>query len=187
MTVRAAATGRATTPVRTAAAGRTAPPVRERPAGRAAGTCAGALVALAAAACALALSAPALAHESVAPAATPTGRGGPAAAPGRRAGGAAAFRYVECQHPVMTGVEVYRLHRISSRRACPLALALYRWEVTGNHERDLFGCRGRGRHTPFLKLHRFDGWRISLRPAFTLSRRGASFAVGGTDFPINCS
>lgn len=92
---------------------------------------------------------------------------------------------VECQHPVMTGVEVYKLHHITSRRACPVALALFRWETTRNRESVLYGCHGIGH--PYLRLHRFDGWTLALTPDFVMSRGGASFAVGGTDFPINCT
>jgi hypothetical protein len=46
------------------------------------------------------------------------------------ANSASASSMVECQHPVMTGVEVYKLHHITSRSACPVALALFRWETT---------------------------------------------------------
>jgi hypothetical protein len=99
--------------------------------------------------------------------------------------GARAARYVECQHPVMTGVEVYRLHNINSRVACPVALALFRWETGGNRESKLYGCHGVGH--PYLRLHAFRGWHLKLTPEFVMSRGSASFAVGGTDFPINCT
>jgi hypothetical protein len=101
------------------------------------------------------------------------------------AGRAQAFKTVECQHPVMTGVEVFKLHDISSARACPVALALFHWESGEDHEATLYGCRGVVH--PFLRLHRFDGWRLSLTPYFEMSRGDASFAVSGTDFPLNCS
>lgn len=101
------------------------------------------------------------------------------------AGRASASVSVECQHPVGTGVEVYKLHHITSPSACPVALALYSWETKGNRERTLYGCRGIGH--PYLRLHSFHGWRLSLTPDFVMSRHGASFAVGGTDFPINCT
>jgi hypothetical protein len=110
-----------------------------------------------------------------------------------RAGAAA---NIECQHPAVTGVEVYRLHHITSRGACPVALALFRWETTGGHQRALYGCHGIGH--PYLRLHSFHGWHLALTrslhrtlgdqfPDFVMSRHGAWFAVGGTDFPINCS
>lgn len=92
---------------------------------------------------------------------------------------------VECQHPAMTGVEVSKLHDISSHSACPVALALFRWEDTGNRERALYGCHGIGH--PYLRLHSFHGWHIALTPYFVMSRDGQSFAVSGTDFPINCT
>ena len=101
------------------------------------------------------------------------------------AGRASALAIVECQHPVMTGVEVYRLHHITSHSACPVALALFRWEITGSHERALYGCHGIGH--PYLRLHSFHGWHLALTPDFVMSRHGTSFAVGGTDFPINCT
>ena len=91
----------------------------------------------------------------------------------------------ECQHPVMTGVEVYKLRHVTSRVACPVALALFRWEAGGRHERELYGCHGIGH--PYLRLREFHGWHLALTPDFVMSRNGASFAVGGTDFPINCT
>lgn len=105
------------------------------------------------------------------------------AAPFANQAGASAS--VECQHPVGTGVEVYKLHHITSHGACPVALALYHWETTGNRESVLYGCHGIGH--PYLRLHVFHGWQLSLTPDFVMSRHGASFAVGGTDFPINCT
>lgn len=99
-----------------------------------------------------------------------------------RAGAAAS---VECQHPVGTGVEVSRLHDITSHSACPVALALYRWEATGNHASVLYGCHGIGH--PYLRLHSFHGWRLSLTPYFVMSRGRASFVVSGTDFPVSCT
>jgi hypothetical protein len=98
---------------------------------------------------------------------------------------AGASTSVECQHPVRTGVEVYKLHHITSHSACPVALALYSWETNGNRESALYGCHGIGH--PYLRLHSFHGWHLSLTPDFVMSRHGASFAVGGTDFPINCT
>jgi hypothetical protein len=101
---------------------------------------------------------------------------------------ASAMTTVECQHPVRTGVEVFKLSHIASTTACPVALALFRWEHAGSPgsgERALYGCHGLGR--PFLRLHSFHGWRLTLTPDFVMSRNGASFAVSGTDFPLNCS
>jgi hypothetical protein len=101
---------------------------------------------------------------------------------------ASASSTVECQHPVRTGVEVFKLHHITSSSACPVALALFHWETTGSPgsgERALYGCHGLGR--PYLRMRSFHGWHLALTPDFVMSRHGASFAVGGTDFPINCT
>jgi hypothetical protein len=100
-------------------------------------------------------------------------------------GQARAFSTIECQHPVVTGVEVFKLHNVSSSTACPVALALFRWESGGNREAVLYGCHGMLH--PYLRRHRFDGWNLSLTPYFVMSRGDASFAVSGTDFPINCT
>jgi hypothetical protein len=104
------------------------------------------------------------------------------------AGRASAATSIECQHPLVTGVEVYKLRHITSHSACPVALALFRWETKGDDgsgERALYGCHGLGR--PYLRRHTFQGWHLSLTPDFVMTRRGSSFAVGGTDFPINCT
>jgi hypothetical protein len=96
---------------------------------------------------------------------------------------------VECQHPIVTGVEIYGLHDISIDRACPIALALFRWEIHGRHRLSLYRCHELGqRHPhPHLRLHIFRGWRLSLTPDFVMTRRGASFAISGTGFPLNCN
>jgi hypothetical protein len=95
---------------------------------------------------------------------------------------------VECQHPIVTGVEIYRLRHISIARACPIALALFRWEVHGRHRLLLYRCHELGqRHPhPHLRLRRFRGWRLSLGPDFVMSRHRASFAIAGAGFPIDC-
>jgi hypothetical protein len=95
---------------------------------------------------------------------------------------------IECQHPLVTGVEIYRLRHISISRACPVALALFRWEVNGRHRLSLYRCHelGQPHPHPHLRLRVFRGWRLSLTPDFVMTRRGASFAVIGTDFPLNC-
>jgi hypothetical protein len=103
-------------------------------------------------------------------------------------------RFHECQKPVRTGVEVWALENIAPARACPPALALFAWEnARPSHARALYGCRRPKPDeagTPFLKLHEFHGWRLSLTgryKEFTMSRGKSSFHVGGTDFPLNCS
>jgi hypothetical protein len=115
-----------------------------------------------------------------------------ALAPAGAAG--AAPKYHECQKPVKTGVEVYALHRVSTARACGLALALFAWETKDDHEAVLYGChrpKPEAVGYPYLRLHRFHGWKLSLRGrpygAFTMSSGASSFEVSGTDFPLNCS
>jgi hypothetical protein len=99
----------------------------------------------------------------------------------------------ECQKPLVTGVEVYGLHRVSATRACPVALALFKWESSGDHARVLYGCHRpapEAAGNPYLKLHSFHGWRLSLagpEKLFTMSRGKRSFRVTGTDFPLNCT
>jgi hypothetical protein len=97
-----------------------------------------------------------------------------------------AARYVECQKPVVTGVEVSQLHHVTSHTACPVALNLFRWEQRDGNERRLFRCNG---FKPVLKKHEFDGWHLRIQHTygFTMYRGSRSFVVGGTDFPLNCS
>jgi len=97
-------------------------------------------------------------------------------------------KLTECQRPVSTGEEVYRLVGVSAATACPVVRALARWEYHPvAHIRELYTCVGPGHHRPALVRHRFDGWRITLTPAFRMSRGAASFEVTRTDFPVNCS
>jgi hypothetical protein len=99
----------------------------------------------------------------------------------------------ECQKPVRTGVEVYGLRNVPAAHACALALALFAWETKGKRETVLYGCRypvPESGGYPYLRLHRFHGWRLSLRgneQLFTMSRGRSSFHVTGTDFPLNCT
>jgi len=99
----------------------------------------------------------------------------------------------ECERPVVTGVEVHALHGVTAQTACPVALALFKWENKPYHAAKLYGCHrpsSNSAGTPYLRMHSFDGWSLSLTGhyrAFTMSRAGASFEVTGTDFPLNCS
>ncbi|HEX3615279.1 MAG TPA: hypothetical protein VHU61_01995 [Solirubrobacteraceae bacterium] len=99
----------------------------------------------------------------------------------------------ECQHPVVTGVEVYRLKSVKVGTACAVALALSKWEPKHKNASRLYGCHRKNADSagyPYLKLHVFDGWKLSLTGrygAFTMSQGAASFEVTGTDFPLNCS
>jgi hypothetical protein len=104
----------------------------------------------------------------------------------------AAPKLHECQHPVVTGVEVYHLRHVKPATACPVALKLFSWEnATPAHARKLYGCHrpapGQAGY-PYLKKHHFDGYKLSLsNGAFTMTRGKRSFRVGGTDFPLNCT
>jgi hypothetical protein len=108
------------------------------------------------------------------------------------AGASASVKPFECQKPVRTGVEVFGLEHISSARACPPALELYAWEnARPSHASALYGCvrpKPDAAGFPYLRLHAFRGWHLSLRDQeFTMSRGNSSFHVGGTDFPLNCT
>jgi hypothetical protein len=111
------------------------------------------------------------------------------------AGGAlAAPALHECQKPVRTGVEVYDLRNVARAQACHVALALFAWENDGRHWSVLYGCHRPQPDAvgyPYLRLHSFHGWRLSLRGRpygeFRMSRAASSFLVTGTDFPLNCT
>jgi len=101
---------------------------------------------------------------------------------------APAAKYIECQHPVVTGVEISHLRQVSSATACPVALALYRWENKDNDMPTLYRCAGKPPGTAVLKLHTFDRWALSIAKSgyFEMSRGKSSFYVSGTDFPLAC-
>jgi hypothetical protein len=108
------------------------------------------------------------------------------------AGAQASTPLHECQHPAMTGVEVYHLEGIRTAAACPVALALFSWETSSpRHQDSLYGCNRPSPDAagyPYLRLHVFRGWKLSLTDGeFTMSRSGRSFRVTGTDFPLNCT
>lgn len=87
---------------------------------------------------------------------------------------AATTRYIECQHPVSTGVEVFALRHISAKSACPVALKL---EATPNTYR----CRDR---KAVAIAHHFDGWALAINQSgFLLKRDAQSFQVTGEDNP----
>jgi hypothetical protein len=113
---------------------------------------------------------------------------------GSAPGPAAAKGFYECQKPLRTGVEVYGLHSISAQRACPVALELFAWESSSSADQHaLYGCtrpKPEAAGYPYLRLHHFRGWKLTLRgagKAFTMSRGQRSFALTGTDFPLNCT
>jgi len=96
---------------------------------------------------------------------------------------------IECQHPVLTGVEVSHLKNVSSATACPVALALHSWENKGENGSKLYLCAGGPQGKPVLELHSFDGWALSIGRSgyFEMSRGRRSFDVSGTDFPLACN
>ena len=105
---------------------------------------------------------------------------------------AAALKTYQCQHPLTTGQEAFHLRNVSPATACKAVRALARLIANGSHPGRLYRCVGLtmshpGR--PVLKLHRFAGWdlRIAHRYEFTMFRGRSSFAVSGTDFPLNCT
>jgi len=100
----------------------------------------------------------------------------------------ATTKYIQCQHPVVTGVVVSHLRDVSAKTACPVALALFRWENKDGHTRELYVCKGNSPGKPVLRLHRFHGWALGLSRSrlFEMSRGASSFAVSGTDFPVIC-
>lgn len=102
---------------------------------------------------------------------------------------APAAKDIECQHPVVTGVEISYLRHVSRATACPVALALYRWENKGNNGAKLYKCAGKPPGKAMLKLHTFDGWALSIAKSgyFEMSRGQSSFSVSGTDFPLACN
>ncbi|MGA2469257.1 MAG: hypothetical protein ABSG64_01035 [Solirubrobacteraceae bacterium] len=96
-------------------------------------------------------------------------------------------KYTECQHPVVTGVEVSNLRHVSTATACPVALSLYSWENKDANGTKLYKCTSSPPGV-VLKLHKFDGWKLSItKSGFEMSRGQSSFYVSGTDFPIACN
>ena len=98
----------------------------------------------------------------------------------------------ECQHPVTTGQEAYDVHHVSRSSACMAVRALARFINEENGGGRLYRCKGLTRHhagVPVLKMHHFDGWHLHIanRYGFVMSRGHRWFAVGGTDFPLNCT
>jgi hypothetical protein len=98
----------------------------------------------------------------------------------------------ECQHPTTTGEEAYHLRHIGAQSACKAVRKLAAWLQKDHNRSHLYRCKRphpNGAGTPVLKRHAFDGYdlRISKRYGLVMSRGKSSFAVTGTDFPLNCS
>jgi hypothetical protein len=70
--------------------------------------------------------------------------------------------------------------------------ALARYIQNGEKAGRLYKCVGLTQShpgRPVLKIHHLAGWNLSIshRYEFIMSRGRSSFAVGGTDFPLNCT
>ncbi len=101
---------------------------------------------------------------------------------------AAKPKVYECQHPVVTGQEAVNPKGVTPKEACKVVLSLGEFLSKVPNIRKLYVCMGPGHHTPVLKMHEFEGWKLKLQNyAFIMYRPGASFRVTGTDFPVNCS
>lgn len=103
---------------------------------------------------------------------------------------ASALKTYQCQHPVVTGQEAFRLKNVSPATACKAVRALARFIKGG--EKRLYKCVGlTAAHPgkPVLKIHRLAGWRLRIAHEyeFVMYRGRSSFSVSGTDFPLNCS
>jgi hypothetical protein len=98
----------------------------------------------------------------------------------------AGAKTVECQHPLVTGMEAFNLKDVSPATACKLVIDLSKWKA------QWYVCKGAGSDsvgTPVIKIRHFEGWTLSVpkHSALLMSRGKGSFQVEGTDFPINCS
>jgi hypothetical protein len=98
----------------------------------------------------------------------------------------------ECQHPTTTGQEAYHLVNVSPAMACVAVRQLAAFVDNGSKGYKLYRCAGRtatnlGR--PVLLISRLGGWNLHVahRYGLVMSRRDSSFAVTGTDFPLNCT
>jgi hypothetical protein len=105
---------------------------------------------------------------------------------------AAALRTYQCQHPTRTGQEAFKLMNVNPKTACEAVRVLARFVNNGARGERLYRCVGlTSTHPgkPVLKIHRLAGWnlRIDHEYEFVMYRRHGSFAVTGTDFPLNCT
>lgn len=105
---------------------------------------------------------------------------------------ASALKTYQCQHPLTTGQEAFHLRNVNPKTACKAVRALARFIENGSRPGRLYRCVGLtmshpGR--PALKIHRLAGWnlRIAHEYEFVMFRGRSSFAVSGTDFPLNCT
>ena len=104
----------------------------------------------------------------------------------------AAPKLYECQHPTSTGQEAYQLVNVSPATACAAVRQLAAFVDNGAKGYKLYRCAGRtatnpGR--PVLLISRLGVWKLHVahRYGLVMSRGDSSFAVTGTDFPLNCT
>jgi hypothetical protein len=105
---------------------------------------------------------------------------------------ASALKTYQCQHPLVTGQEAFRLKNVSPKTACKAVLAVARFIKNGARPGRLYKCVGLTEShpgKPKLKIHRLAGWnlRIAHQYEFVMFRGRSSFSVSGTDFPLNCT
>jgi len=98
----------------------------------------------------------------------------------------------ECQHPTVTGQEAYHLVDITPAKACVVVRKLAVFVDNGAKGYKLYGCAGRNSSNPghpVLVISQFDGWSLHIykRYGLMMSRGKSSFALTGTDFPLNCT
>ena len=109
------------------------------------------------------------------------------------AGPAAALpKLYECQHPTITGQDAYQLVDITPAKACVVVRELAVFVDNGAKGYRLYRCAGRSGSNPghpVLVITHLDGWklRIESRDGLVMSQGKSSFAVTGTDFPLNCT
>lgn len=101
---------------------------------------------------------------------------------------AAKAKVYECQHPLVTGQEAVNPKGVTPKEACKVVRSLGKFLSKVPNIHKLYECKGPGNHTPVLKMHEFEGWKLKLQNyAFIMYKPGAHFRVTGTDFPVNCS
>jgi hypothetical protein len=97
----------------------------------------------------------------------------------------------ECQHPLVTGEEAVNVKGVSVPEACKVVRALGDFLSKPANIRKLYECRGPSNRPgrPVLLMDEFQGWKLKLVDTygFLMYKKGASFRVTGTDFPVNCS
>lgn len=105
---------------------------------------------------------------------------------------AALPKLYECQHPTVTGQEAYHLVDITPTSACIVVRELATFVDNGAKGYKLYRCAGRSKNNPghpVLVIGHLDGWKLHIasRDGLVMSHGKSSFAVTGTDFPLNCT